>query len=242
MIALPTDLAMRGKYPTTPHRGRGFSLVELTIVLIIVALLASGLMVGISAQRNVAENLAAERQLENIREALLGFAMTKGRLPCPALPTLPSTDNAAGTEDCSSEHGVLPWATLGLPETDPWGNRFSYFAASGFTGSLTGGAIASFTLETDGTAEVKDSVSAGNNIALALPAVVVCHGSNGAGAHLPSGSKLADGSDGEVENSHASNRIFISHAPMANPYFDDLIVWIVPAILKSRMVAAGRLP
>lgn len=239
MTALPTNLAVRQTAPALSGKCRGFSLVELTIVLIIVALLSGGLMLGMSAQRNVSENIEAQRQLENNREALLGFALSKGRLPCPATPSLPETDAMAGHENCALDHGVLPWVTLGLPESDPWGNRFSYFAASGFTGPLTGGAIASFTLETEGTAEVRESASAGNNIALALPAVVVSHGSNGAGAYQPSGNRIANGTGDEQENADA-DLTFVSHA--ANPNFDDLVVWVVPSILKSRMVAAGRLP
>lgn len=74
----------------------GFTLVELTMVLIIVALLSTGLLFGVSAQRSVAENADAQRQLENIRETLLGFAIANGRLPCPAVPTLASGDVNAG--------------------------------------------------------------------------------------------------------------------------------------------------
>ena len=33
---------------------------------------------------------------------------------------------------------------------------------------------------------------------------------------------------------------FVSHTPSDS--FDDLLIWIVPSILKSKMVAAGRLP
>ena len=131
-----------------PHRNTGFSLVELAIVLVIVALLTSGLLLGISAQRNAAENIDAQRQMETIREALTGFALTRGRLPCPAQPGLANTDANAGIENCAQQHGVLPWVTLGLPETDPWGNRFTYFASSKFTAALAAGTQASFTLLT----------------------------------------------------------------------------------------------
>lgn len=68
----------------------GFTLVELTIVLFIVALLSSGLMLGLSGQREQAMNKDARMQLETIREALIGYAMTNGRLPCPAPPTCPT--------------------------------------------------------------------------------------------------------------------------------------------------------
>ena len=212
------------------HRDKGFSLVELTIVLVIVALLTSGLLLGISAQRNAAENVDAQRQLENIREALLGFAMANGRLPCPADPALTSgiEDRPNPSSPCNRTFGVIPWATLSLPETDPWGRRFTYFANAGFTAPLPVGALASFTLGTTGNANIRDSAGSANNIASSLPAVIVSHGSNGIGT-----------SGDEQENAN-STLTFVSRTPGND--FDDLVVWIVPSILNARMVAAGRLP
>jgi prepilin-type N-terminal cleavage/methylation domain-containing protein len=74
------------KIPSAKVIQSGFTLVELTMVLIIVALLSTGLLFGVSAQRSIAENAEAQRLLENNREVLLGFAITRGRLPCPASP------------------------------------------------------------------------------------------------------------------------------------------------------------
>lgn len=218
-------------------RNHGFSLVELAIVLIIVALLTSGLLLGISAQRNATENVDARQKLENIREALLGFAMANGRLPCPADPALTngSEDRPNASSQCNridttrnGIFGVIPWATLGLPETDPWGRRFAYYVNADFTKPLQSNALASFTLSTLGNANIKDSASSGSNIASNLPAVVVSHGSNGIGA-----------ASDEVENAN-STLTFVSRTPGND--FDDLVVWIVPSILNARMVAAGRLP
>ena len=36
--------------------------------------------------------------------------------PCPARATLASSSDDAGNEDCTLEHGVLPWRTLALAE------------------------------------------------------------------------------------------------------------------------------
>ena len=231
---------------STPRlHNNGFSLVELAIVLVIVALLTSGLLLGISAQRNATENIDAQHQLENIRDALLGFAMANGRLPCPALQNLANTDTNAGLENCAQQHGVIPWATLGLPETDPWGNRFTYFVSSKFTAALSGGAQASFTLatgvapDTAGLANIKEFGSSTNYIASDLPAVIVSHGSRAAGAWQPGGNQLPGAISDELENANA-NLTFVSHTPSDS--FDDLLIWIPSSILKSKMVAAGRLP
>lgn len=43
----------------------------------------------------------------------------------------------------------------------------------------------------------------------------------------------------ELENANA-NLTFVAAQPSGS--FDDLLTWVVPSILKSKMVAAGRLP
>lgn len=236
---------MRQHAPAQQH---GFSLVELAVVLVIVALLSGGLMFGLSAQRDAAALQDARRQLDAVREALLGFAMANGRLPCPAPANLPNTDANAGkaaTPPCDNalQHGVVPWVTLGLPETDPWGNRLTYFGSNRFTGALTGGAQASFTMSTGvppdnaGLAEIRNLP--GNTVAIETAAVVVSHGANGAGAYRQDGSKIADGVGGELENSNAT-QIFVADTP--TPGFDDQLVWISPHLLKSRLVAVSKLP
>jgi prepilin-type N-terminal cleavage/methylation domain-containing protein len=235
----------------------GFSLVELTVVLVIVALLSSGLLLGLSAQRDVTSNQEAQRQLDNIKDALLAFAITNGRLPCPAIPTLANTISSAGQEDknainvCNLEHGVLPWTSLGLPETDPWGQRFTYFASAKFTKPIVAPALASFTLATgvptdpatpddnSGTANVKATAASGSNIASDLAAVVVSHGPLGAGAYTTDGSKLAVAAGDEDENANAT-LTFVSRTQSGD--FNDQLIWISPNQLKSRLVAVGKLP
>lgn len=227
---------------------QGFSLVELTVVLVIVALLSSGLMFGLSAQRESAALQDARRQLDTVREALLGFAMANGRLPCPAPANLPNTDANAGKAappPCNNalQHGVLPWVTLGVPETDPWGNRLTYFGSNRFTEALTSGAQASFTMSTGappdnaGLADIRNL--AGGTVAIETGAVVVSHGPNGAGAYRTDGSKIADGVNSELENSD-TDQIFVADTP--TPSFDDQLIWISPHLLKSRLVAVGKLP
>lgn len=221
----------------TEHNESGFTLLELSISLLIVGLLSSGLLLGLSAQRQIADTQAAQHQLDEIREALIGFALSHGRLPCPARATLNSTDAQAGLEDCALQHGVLPWVSLALQESDPWGNRLGYYASERFSGALASGSNASFTLDTLGNANIYDST--GKTLASELPAVIICHGRSAAGAYNRLGNRIPDASGEENENADA-DLSFIAHTPTTG--FDDQLTWIIPSVLKSRMVSAGRLP
>ncbi len=237
--------------PIASIRQQGFSLVELSIVLVIVALLSGGLIFTLSGQQDQLQAKDAQRQLATIQEALLGYAMTNGRLPCPAPAGLPTGNAAAGLAPAppctgNAQYGVIPWVTLGLPEIDPWGNRFTYFASQKFTAAPTGSAQASFTLTTGspnavpadnaGTANV---VNGGASVASDLPAVIVSHGKRGAGAFTPSGGQVPGAAGDEGENAD-NDLTFVAHTP--NDSFDDLLTWVIPSVLKSRMVAVGKLP
>ncbi|HEX6734774.1 MAG TPA: type II secretion system protein [Azonexus sp.] len=233
-----------------PHPAAGFSLVELAIVLVVFALLAGGLMMTLTTQQEVHRLSEVRRQLADIREALLGYAVANGRLPPPADPALPSGMVGAGTIDEARVAGVLPWATLGLPETDPWGQRFSYRIAARFADPTSAATVpgcapdptppapaqASFALCSKGDITVTDGAA---NIATQLPAIVLSHGRNGLGGFGRDGLARAGAAGDELENADADGD-FVSRAH--SPDFDDETAWIPLTILMSRMIAAGRLP
>jgi prepilin-type N-terminal cleavage/methylation domain-containing protein len=216
-----------------PCRTAGFTLIEMAMVLMIVGLLLGGLLVPLSVQmeqRNITET---QKTLSEIKEAIIGYAIVNGKLPCPALANRPTgSDPQAGTVDCSLTRGVLPWATLGVSETDAWGRRFTYTASNPFI-------VSTFTLATAGTLTVK-TASGGSDIAISIPAIIVSHGKNGLGAYTPSGSQIPVSSDPDEQENSNTGTIYVSHE--SNTTFDDLVVWISPNILFNRMVAAGKLP
>lgn len=124
-----------------PATGRGFTLTELAIVVMVLALLLGGLTLTLSTQTQLRRVEDTQRVLETAKEALAGFAMTHGRFPCPADPTIATGAANAGVEQltagappqpCVTQFGALPWVTLGIAETDAWGHRLSYRVSSAF--------------------------------------------------------------------------------------------------------------
>src|SRR6266581_4002969 len=110
---------------------RGFTLAELAVAVAIIGLLLAGALIPFSTQIDVRNTADTQRAMESVREAIIGFAQANGRLPCPADGSIAAGLANAGTEQligtsCTAFFGVVPWATLGAPETDAWGRRFSY--------------------------------------------------------------------------------------------------------------------
>lgn len=122
------------------RRVTGFTLVEMAIVLVIVGFLLGAFLVPLQAQRDIAFQLETVNILKNSRQALLGFAQTNGRLPCPATanaaggaPNNTGVENPIGGGVCVNQVGFLPAATLGIQPTDDagfvvdaWNNRIVY--------------------------------------------------------------------------------------------------------------------
>lgn len=219
---------------------RGFSLLEMSVVVVIAGLMLGGVLSGVSALNARQREAGTQQQLEEIREALATFAAVNRRLPCPANPATAATVAGAGVErvpnatGCTGgNHGVLPWATLGLAQGDAWGRRFTYRVTASFARS--GVAI---TLASTGDGTVRNA--AGVDLATAVPAVIVSHGMNARGSFGSTGVASAAGTDtSELENADA-DALFISDVPTAQ--FDDLVHWLPVSVLMSRMLQAGALP
>ena len=137
---------------------RGFTLAELAVVMAILVLLTGGLLMTFSAQTSVREVRDTQRTLELAREALLGFAASNGRLPCPAnVPPAPGTAPGPFAVEVFVDpvtlapnrnlqcgivngEGFLPALALGIGPTDrygylldAWGNPIRYAVSTVIT-------------------------------------------------------------------------------------------------------------
>jgi len=223
----------------------GFTLIEMSIVLVIVALLVGGLLAPLSAQKEQERRTENVVLMEQARKALIGFAIVKGRLPCPDTDVpIDGVENgcAAGVTAFDPNTGTLPWVTLGLDTgLDPWGFPIGYAVNGAFT-STAYTASNPFPLGTEG-------LTAGKlRVFLTQPADCTVDADLGTVAEnvpaiLWSGGKTSYGSNDESENTNG-NRCFVDkpYNTTTNNEFDDQLIWLSPNILFNRMVSAGVLP
>lgn len=234
----------------------GFTLVELSIVLVIVALLVGGMLVSLGAQQDIRNISETTRQLDETRDALIGFAVANGRLPRPALSSTDGTERAVCADDTECT-GFIPWQALGTRKADSWGKLIRYSVSPAFANSA-------FTLATVATKKIQSRDSAGTAIYLfgqaaacnatdkqCAPAVIFSHGKQRFGTSVDGvafGGGTATSLD-EISNNTggASGVLFIDRTPadntaIAGGEFDDLVTWISPNILDNRMISAGKLP
>ena len=101
-------------------RASGFSLVEIAVVLVIIAILVTAVGIPLASQLDQQRTIDTQKQLENIKEAIYGFAMANGRLPCPAT-SAGGTEAPVGGGTCTTNSGFVPGITLGLSGLDSAG-------------------------------------------------------------------------------------------------------------------------
>lgn len=217
---------------------RGFTLVEMAVVLAIVALLLGGLLPTISGQIEQQRRQETRKQLDEIQQALVGYAIINGSLPCPTTTTDPSSANyGVADASCSADaaaEGYLPWKTLGVAETDAWGSKrnSSGDAWLGYWRYRVDRNFATtFSLGTTFSADallIKDN--SGNNLTTTTErpiAIVYSTGKN----------TTADGQNASFE---ATSGIYQSDGISSS--FDDMLIWVSRPQLFNRMVMAGKLP
>jgi prepilin-type N-terminal cleavage/methylation domain-containing protein len=248
----------------------GFTLIEVMVVLVILTVVMSGLALPLAAQLQARRLDEARRQLDEAKEALLGFAVAHARLPCPASAASSGMESFAdsgdaGNGNCSNFYdGFLPGATLGLaPLTggfvhDPWMStrgRVRYAVFGG--GASVNGVVNPLTRANGMQAATLAGLGAAPHF------IMVC--STGARASASScgpaanqltfraafvllslgpngGAEPAPGTD-EARNV-AGNPVFVHHEPSAaaGNEFDDLVTWVPVHLVANRLLVAGRLP
>lgn len=237
-------------------RTRGFTLIELAIVLVIITILIGGLAMPLSAQIQARRIGETKKTLEEAREAIIGYAMSHHVTSNPGRPYLPCPDtDGDGRENrigniCEGSSGWFPWVDLGVAQQDAWGNHLHYSVENREYADKSKGMrdLASYTPPYAGLniKRICSDSTCTTLVADNLLVVVFSHGPNGWGARNVSGATLkSPTSDDEKENTDA-DADFVSRIPSkagdASGEFDDLVVWISDALLRSRVCLAGGCP
>lgn len=233
----------------TRRKNLGFSLVELAIVLIIIGFILSMLLTPLSAQRELSARLQTQKLLNDANEALVGYAIVNGYLPCPDTKAIPDgIENRKANGTCVKDDGILPWNTLGVERVDAWEHYFGYHIDATFSDSVNLFKISDAT----GASGIKITGDSGLVLISTNSrpvAVVLSFGANGLGAKnttqaTPANKMVAPTSADEKENVDG-NTDFISRTPSAKGSaneFDDMLMWVSPKVLVNRMIMAQRLP
>lgn len=233
-------------------RAGGFSLIELAVVLVIVGLLVGGGIAALDATMTQSRRSQQDGQLAEVREALYGFAVAEGRLPCPDASYPPDGgEDVDGSDDCIVDQGALPWQQLGLGRRNPWGDPLRYQVEPDFADPPPDPDGSSFDLDDDATILVEDGDD--NNIVTDTPALVVSYGGQGRqvwtdGAFVCPGDGVvpANGFSADETANCDGDDDFVDAGyrdPEADDgRFDDQLMWLPAPVLKSRMVDVGRLP
>lgn len=204
----------------TEHRNGGFSIIELSIVLTIIAMIvATSLSVGAS-RIEAARAQSTQERMDFIMKAIQLYVNRFGYVPCPADNSLPVTDgnfgrgggsgnSATGCTDSNSSFtntsvptheihtGGVPWMHLNISPAitiDGWNRRFTYAVDEQLTwadGDPTNGGWDDPATTTDGEIRITRS-SGGTNITANAAVVLISHGTNGHGAFPGKGGTRLD--------------------------------------------------
>ena len=196
---------------------RGFTLVEMALVLLILGLLLGGLVSPLTASREAVALHERDALLREAEEALVGFALVHRRLPCP-------DGGGDGLEDypCATGAAEIPWRDLGLRRggADPWGGVLRY--------GVSGGFVERIELGSNGTLKVCEEATCATRLATAVPAVL-----------LSTGPRAIAISAEERENLDGDTT-FVQRPP--GDTFDDQLRWLSTNRLLNRLAAAGVVP
>ena len=226
-------------------RLKGFSLIEMAVVLFIIALLLGGLLPTVSSQIDQQRRNETRKQLEDISNAMLGYAVINGFLPCPTTASAPSAP-LYGSADAICNFtvgGYLPWKTLGVPETDAWGSRRT---------SATDPWIGYWRYRVDrnfaSPASFVLSTGFGNCSSTATSDCLVIQDNNGLPlTNTTERPVIIIYSTGRNINPDGQNATYepvsgVYQSDVISSSFDDMLIWISRPQLFSKMVSAGKLP
>lgn len=208
--------------PRDGRNDKGFTLVEMTIVVVLMGILMTLGMAVFDTQLSNAASSGTRKNQEILKDALVAYLRDNKRLPCSEIsalngmaPTGQETRQSAGdpATSCASYWGTVPYTTLGLPRDtaiDGFGNLFTYFISSAqstaepdWTLTQKSASVPGFSVGNPGRFGITDNGVATTLSANLAVVAVVSHGKNGLGAYTIKGTRNELPASGTEERTNA---------------------------------------
>ncbi len=205
-------------------RSKAFTLIELAIVLVVLGVLLS---LGIRLFGTMVKDRKyqeTQKILSKARDALVGYVMSTGALPCPDADDDGQADGTGGTCTCTWPNCYLPEVTLGVRGLDAYRSRIYYQVDNNFTafGSVRGFCVHAPFLSP--SIKVTDGTNAYYVVAVVLSPGLTDADNNG--------SKL------DLDNSDGSQ--FMQESQQMSSNYDDILKevskqWLINKVCDSNL-------
>jgi len=209
-------------YPSPTRNSKGFSLLELAIILVVLGLVAGGGVALLSSIWEQQKRIETQEYMKEVRQAVLTYANAAGRLPGASV---------------TSPYPMLPYLPLAVSRYDAWGRPLQYMIHPGLRVNQATSCSTAKSL-IDGTVTVGTWTGPkvwDEDAGRELPALVVL---------ASAGAKDADNQDYDPDPAIDLRSVFDEIAGRGNNYtgapflrnrprpeFDDLVIYIGPTTL-----------
>ena len=232
------------------QNNNAFSLIELSIVILIIAVLASSGLTIFKSTNAASKTKTTKDRIDTVYKAIGNYLLVNRRLPCPASLELDNTNASYGAEvrspaitgtcpvstsggviiNTNLVYGMVPTKTLGLSSDmaeDGFGTKLSYVIDKRFATAVT-------SLGTDGfegndgrdsatIIQIRELSASGSNIITNGIMVIVSHGANKFGGFNSAGVFQNDLTSATTDEQDNAINSFVA-SPSLSGNFDNIFI------------------